>query len=53
MNEIREEIYNLLASKNWNKLLDYEKKQRKIILADEQIKIIYEEFFLSEYLKYI
>ncbi len=53
MNEIREEIYNLLASKNWNKLLDYEKKQRKIILADEQIKRIYEDYFLSEYLKYI
>ncbi|MFW3413122.1 DUF2726 domain-containing protein [Aliarcobacter butzleri] len=53
MNEIREKIYNFLASKNWDMLLDYEKTQRKVILEDEQIKKIYEDYFLSEYIKYI
>ncbi|MDN5047560.1 hypothetical protein O8C97_06870 [Aliarcobacter butzleri] len=53
MNEIREKIYNFLVSKNWDMLLDYEKTQRKVILEDEQIKKIYEDYFLAEYIKYI
>lgn len=53
MNEIREKIYNFLVSKNWDMLLNYEKTQRKVILEDEQIKKIYEDYFLSEYIKYI
>lgn len=53
MNEIREKIYNFLVSKNWDMLLDYEKTQREVILEDEQIKKIYEDYFLAEYIKYI
>lgn len=48
-----EELYLLLQNKQWNKLLQFEKENRKQILKDDQIKNIYENFFFPEYIKYI
>lgn len=53
MSEIREKLFNSLAKKEWKYLLELEKKYRDQILNDQQLKIIFEEYFLLEFFKYI
>ncbi|MFX4155175.1 hypothetical protein ACOL23_09525 [Aliarcobacter butzleri] len=48
-----EELYVLLQNKSWDKLLMYEKTNRKIVTQDIQIRNIFENFFFPEYIKYL
>ena len=53
MNYSTEDIYQLLAKSEWNKLLDFESKYRTRIVNDNTLKKIFDSFFINQVIEYI